>query len=83
MFALGDVVPGERATTDTSNGSLLRVFKGLANGAFAVHTEVVDADGVRHPLVATARVTDDSGAPLTLPRFDDYPPSVAYHHPSR
>ncbi len=83
VFALGDVVPGERTTTDTSNGSLLRVFNGLANGAFAVHTEVVDANGVRHQLVATARVTDDSGAPLTLPRFDDYPPSVAYHHPSR
>ena len=83
VFALDDVVPGERATTDTSNGSLLRVFNGLANGAFAVHTEVVDANGVRHPLVATARVTDDSGAPLTLPRFDDYPPSFAYRRPAR
>ena len=83
VFALGDVVAGERATTDTSNGSLLRVFHGLANGAFAVHTEVVDADGVRHLLVATARVTDDSGAPLTLPRFDDHPSSFAYHRPSR
>ena len=83
VLALGDVVPRERATTDTSNGSLLRVFDGLANGAFAVHTEVVDADGVRHPLVATARVTDDSGAPLTLPRFDDHPSSFAYQRPSR
>ncbi len=83
VFALGDAVPGERATTDTSNGALLRVFAGLANGSFAVHTEVVDADGVRHPLVATARVTDDSGAPLTLPRFDDHPPSFAYYRPSR
>ena len=83
VFALGDVGPDERAMTDTSNGALLRVFEGLANGAFAVRTEVVDADGVRHRLVATARVTDGSGAPLTLPRFDDYRPSFAYQRPLR
>ena len=96
VFVVGGGLPGERLATDTgsrdrglrgrsraSNGSLLRVFNGLANGAFAVRTEVVDADGVRHPLVATARVTEDSGAPLTLPRFDDYAPSFAYHRPAR
>lgn len=83
VLALGGAVPGERATTDTGNGALLRVFDGMANGAFDIHAEVVDAHGILHPLVATARVTDDSGAPLTLPRFGDHPPVFAYHRSPR
>ena len=69
---------------ERSNGSLLRVFNGLVNGAFTIQTEVVDAEGGRHRLVATARIADESGAPLTVPPFNDHPAmSVALHRPSR
>lgn len=68
---------------ERSNGSVLRVFDGLVNGAFTIRTEVVDAEGGRHRLVATARIADESGAPLTVPPFDDHPRSVALHRPSR
>jgi len=82
IFALGEVAEGDGIAEQHGNGSLLRIFSGLANGAFAVHAEVVDEHGNRHAVVATARVTDESGAPLTVPRFDDYPSMLAYHDPS-
>lgn len=61
---------------EQSNGSILRLFEGLTNGAFEVRTEVVNAAGERLALVATARVGDESGAALTVPRFDSYPTSA-------
>ena len=68
---------------ERSNGSLLRIFDGLVNGAFNIQTEVVDAEGGRHRLVATARIVDESGAPLTVPPFGDHPGDIALHRPSR
>ena len=58
---------------EQSNGAILRIFSGLANGAFEVRTDVVDARGERMGLLATARIGNESGAPLTMPRFDGYP----------
>ena len=68
---------------ERSNGSLLRVFNGLVSGAFTIRTELVDAGGGRHRLVATARIADESGAPLTVPPFNDHPRSIAVHRRSR
>ncbi|MCY3811470.1 MAG: hypothetical protein OXH15_06720 [Gammaproteobacteria bacterium] len=66
----------EFAVAGQGNGAILRLFDGLANGTFEIRTEVVDGEGGRRPLVATARVGDESGAPLTMPRFDAYPASA-------
>ena len=68
---------------ERGNGSLLRVFNGLVSGAFAIRTELVDAGGGRHHLVATARIADESGAPLTVPPFNDHPRIIAVHRPLR
>ena len=70
----------EYVVGEPSNGALLRIFDRLAGGAFEVRAEVVNTDGdVRYPLtlLATARVGDESGAPLTMPRFDSYPSQAA------
>ena len=56
------------------NGAMLRIFESVSNGAFEIETELVDGDGARLPLRASARITDEAGLPVTVPRFDEYPP---------
>ena len=55
------------------NGSILRIFEGLAGGHFEVAAELVDDAGERVEMRATARIANEAGAPLTVPRFDTYP----------
>ena len=57
----------------SGNGAVLRIFEGLAGGAFEIGTEVVDERGARLRLRVTARIAGASGTPLTLPRFHEFP----------
>ena len=66
---------------EQSNGSILRIFDGLSDGVFEIRTEVVDAEGERLALLATARIGDESGAPLTIPRFDSFPANSSAPEP--
>ena len=67
----------ETVLEERSNGSVLRLFDGLSNGAFAFSAELVDAAGDRYELTATARVGDETGAPLTVPDFHAFPTAGA------
>ena len=58
------------------NGGMLRVFDGLSGGAWQVEAEVLGEGGARRSLRVTARVSDDAGQPMRLPRFDAYPSEV-------
>ena len=58
---------------EQTNGAILRILDGLSNGAFQVTAQLADGQGERYELVATARIGDETGAPLTLPDFHTFP----------
>ncbi len=53
------------------NGSLLRVFDGMASGAFVFEAEVVDEEDISDVLLLSALVLHEDGEPMTLPIFSE------------
>ena len=58
---------------ERGNGALLRLLEELSDGRLSVEAAVVDDGGTRRALRVTARITHPDGAPMTVPRFDEYP----------
>ena len=63
----------ELVQDERGSGALVRILGALSDGVLSIGAEVVDAQGGRQPLRITARITHPDGAPMTVPRFHEYP----------